>query len=52
MSAAPALPMLCVSTWLNYAGATHSWEIAGGADNDAARDDWNRRLLDFVMTLK
>jgi len=29
VSAAPALPMLYVSTWLNYAGATHSWEIAG-----------------------
>jgi len=52
VSAAPAHSGLYVPTWLNYVGATHSWEITGGADNDAARGDWNRRLLAFVATLK
>jgi dienelactone hydrolase len=52
VAAVAAQSKLYVPTWLDYVGATHSWEITGGADNAAARDDWNRRLLAFVATLK
>lgn len=52
VAAAPLRPKLYVPTWLDYVGATHSWEIVGGVDNDAARTDWNRRLLAYVVGLK
>lgn len=52
VAAATAPPKLYVPTWFNYVGATHSWEITDGADNDAGRTDWNRRLLAYVVKLK
>lgn len=51
-AAAGTLPRLFTPVWINYAGATHSWETVSTPANDAARADWIKRIVASAVRLK